>query len=327
MKLDPFLAQRSEGWRQLSGLLNRLLRAGPGRLGVADLEELGRLYRRAASDLAYARAHFNDPETVSYLNQLVARGHSAIYSPARPRWGAVWSFLAGGFPRQVRAAIAFCAASALALFGSIAVGMAVAIVSPESAALLLPGRFQQAMEQGGPQAGPPPGGIPAGLDALLGSVIFTNNLQVGFLSFALGVTCGVGTVYILVQNGLMLGALGGTLGVGQSALMFWSLIAPHGGMELLAISVCGGSGLVLGWSLISPGDRRRRDALVAAGRMAVPLVLGAAPIFGAAALVEAFVTPAPAAPWGKVAVGAVSAAAVLLYLGLAGREPGPREVV
>jgi uncharacterized membrane protein SpoIIM required for sporulation len=327
MKLDPFLAQRSDGWRQLSGLLDRLLKAGPARLTVADLQELGRLYRRAASDLAYARAHFHDPETVSYLNQLVARGHSAIYAPARPRWGAVWSFLGRGLPRQVRAAGAFFGVAALLLYGSVLAGLAVAIISPESASALVPAQLQPAVEQEAPAPAAHAEDLPSGVQALLGSVILTNNLRVGFLSFALGIICGAGTAYVLLQNGLMLGALAGKLGIGGSALDFWSLIAPHGGLELLAITLCGAGGLLLGWALVSPGDLRRRDALIAAGRKAVPLVVGAIPLFGIAALIEAFVTPAPVTPWGKVVLGIASTAAVLAYLGLAGRGPEPREGV
>jgi uncharacterized membrane protein SpoIIM required for sporulation len=323
MRLDPFLSLRSEGWRRLSALLDRLVSAGPGRLSVEELEELGRLYRRAASDLAYARAHFNDPETVSYLNQVVARGHAAIYRPGRARWGRVWRFLLAEFPRQVRSCAPFVAVAAIALFGSAAVGGVVSALSPESASLLVPEEFSRALRE--PGAGGTLGAMPAEMEALLGSVILTNNIQVGFLSFALGITCGVGTIYVLVQNGLMLGVLGGVLGRGKQGLLFWSLVAPHGGMELVAICICGGSGLVLGWALVNPGDLARREALIGAGRRAVPLVMGAAPMFGVAALVEAFVTPAPAPAALKLAIGGVGAVAALAYLGLAGREMQERE--
>ena len=97
---------------------------------------------------------------------------------------------------------------------------------------------------------------------------------------------------------------------------------------MIAICICGGSGLILGWSLINPGDHLRREALIAAGRKAVPLVLGAVPRFGIAAVVEAFVTPAPAPVWLKLTIGAAGTAAALLYLGWAGREreePAARE--
>jgi len=318
MKLDPFLALRSEGWRRLSALLDRLLSAGPSRLSVVELEELGRLYRRAASDLAYARAHFNDPDTVSYLNQLVARGHAAIYTPGRPRWSRLWRFLSSDFPRQVREGYVFLALAAIALFGSAGVGAAVAVISPEAASLFVPEQFARALRE--PELREiSPEGLSAGMEALLGSIILTNNIKVGFFSFALGIGLGAGTVYVLLQNGLMLGALAGVMGRGKQGVVFWSLVAPHGGMELLAVCICGASGLVLGWALISPGDLARREALIAAGRRAVPLVLGAMPIFGIAALVEAFVTPARAPAALKLAVGAIGAAAVLAYLGLAGR--------
>jgi len=86
MKLDSFLDQRSKDWRRLSELLDRLLALRSGSVSAEELEELGRLYRRAASDLAYARTNFGDGETVSYLNQLVARGHACLlYTSPSPR--------------------------------------------------------------------------------------------------------------------------------------------------------------------------------------------------------------------------------------------------
>jgi uncharacterized membrane protein SpoIIM required for sporulation len=318
MRLDPFLAQRSEGWRRLSSLLGRLARVGPGSLAVPEIEELGRLYRRAASDLAYARAQFNDPETVSYLNQLVARGHAVIYAPARPRWGKIRHFWSDEFPKQVVAALNFCLLAALCLFGSAAAAAVVVMISPDSAGLLVPEQFADLIRNR-QLPGKPHEGMPAGFEALLGSVILTNNIKVGFTAFALGIAFGAGTIYVLLTNGLMLGALSAILGRGEHALTFWSLLAPHGGIELLAICVCGGSGLLMGWALISPGDYSRRDALVLAARRAVPLVVGVIPIFGIAALVEAFVTPAPLPAWLKLTIGAVGAAAVAAYLTLAGR--------
>jgi len=309
MRLDPFLAQRRDDWRRLSSLLDRLHGAGPGNLALAEIEELGRLYRRAASDLAHARAHFHDPETVSYLNQLVGRGHAALYAPARPRWGHLWRFWSEVFPRQVMASLSYCLLAALCLFGSAGAAALAVVISPELADLVrdrpLPPR--------------PGGGMPVGFEALLGSVILTHNIKVGFSAFALGIAFGAGTIYVLLANGMMLGALGGSLGTGADALTFWSLIVPHGGIELLAVCLCGGSGLVMGWALINPGEYARRDALVLAGRRALPLVVGTVPLFGIAALVEAFVTPASLPAWLKLTIGAVSAVAVMGYLALVGR--------
>lgn len=195
----------------------------------------------------------------------MAGGHAPIYAPPRPRWGPLWRFLAARFPRQVGAAWAFCLSAGLLLFGAAGVGAALAILSPETAVLPVPEQFAESLQH------PPPGqspleGIPAGFEALLGSMMLTNNSQVGFFAFALGIAFGVGTVNLLLQNGLLIGALTGALGRGENGLIFWSLIVPHGGMELLAIYLRGGSGLLLGWSLIDPGDYRRRDGLVAAGR-------------------------------------------------------------
>jgi len=324
MRLDAFLSQRSPGWRRLTELLDRVSDVGPPKLTVAQVEELGRLYRRAASDLAYARAHFDDPETVSYLNQLVARGHSVLYVPQRAQWRKFLRFWTADFPRQVRHTLAFTLVAAFVLFGSVAVGAIAAMRSPEIAQVLVPPEFADVMHKP-PPAPAPSSRFTSGEAAFLGSFILTNNIKVGFIAFALGVAFAAGTILVLLQNGLLLGALSGAMGHGKGALTYWSLIVPHGGIELLAVCLCAGAGLLLGWSLISPGDHSRREALIAAGRRAVPLVLGTLPLFGTAALIEAFVTPATISPWVKLAIGILAVAGAVLYLAGAGRHMGESE--
>ena len=112
MNLDAFLARRRDGLCQLSRLLDRLFRPGLSALSQDQLEALGRLYRRAASDLAYARVRFNGPEILSYLNQLVARGQAAIYAPPRPRSGRLWATTVGATPCSVPDAAPFPSCSA-----------------------------------------------------------------------------------------------------------------------------------------------------------------------------------------------------------------------
>jgi uncharacterized membrane protein SpoIIM required for sporulation len=152
------------------------------------------------------------------------------------------------------------------------------------------------------------------------SAITTNNIQVCFNSFALGVTLGIGTIYILFYNGLILGCLGGlTLIKGQSAF-FWSLIVPHGVPELFAIFVCGAAGLILGYSLINPGKMSRKDALITRGKEAVQLVLGCIPILVIAGVIEGFFTPLNIDYAYKYTFAALALVVLVLYLILPGRR-------
>ena len=145
----------------------------------------------------------------------------------------------------------------------------------------------------------------------MATLIFTNNIQVAFLAFAGGVLCGLGTMYVLVSNGLV---LGGVLGAAQFygvAPPVWSFISPHGYLELTCIVIAGAAGLMLGNALLRPGLRLRREALARASRRAVELVVGAAPVLVLAGLIEGFISPSELVIPVKLAFG--PAAGIGLY--------------
>jgi uncharacterized membrane protein SpoIIM required for sporulation len=123
------------------------------------------------------------------------------------------------------------------------------------------------------------------------SVIMRNNISVTFLAFALGMTFGLGTVFLLGFNGLLVGALAGLCHLHGLDVPFWSFVLPHGVLELTAIFMAGGAGLLLGSALVMPGDLPRRDALVVRGKRAVRLIMGCVPMLIVAAIIEGFFSP------------------------------------
>jgi uncharacterized membrane protein SpoIIM required for sporulation len=164
---------------------------------------------------------------------------------------------------------------------------------------------------------------PAGVFA---SQVFSNNVQVAFMAFALGVLGCVGTAYVLVVNGAQLGLVAGLFAaVGQSP-RFWGLILPHGLLELTSVFVAGASGLRLGWTLIDPGDRGRGAALAEEGRRAVMVVLGLVLAFAVAGTIEGFVTGRPWATPVRVGIGVAAEAAFLAYVVVLGRRAAARGV-
>src|SRR5207245_8654013 len=121
--------------------------------------------------------------------------------------------------------------------------------------------------------------------------IFTNNIQVSFLAFAGGIAAGLGTVCVLLFNGAIVGAVAGVAFRGGGGGSFLELVVPHGVLELSVIVVSAAAGLGMGRAVIDPGRRSRRAALAEEAREAVEIVLGTAPWFVLAGLVEGFVTP------------------------------------
>ena len=152
-----------------------------------------------------------------------------------------------------------------------------------------------------------------------------NNVRIGFQTFAGGMLAGVGTVWFLAANGVIIGAVAGYLTEVGYSETFWSFVAGHSSLELLAIVLSGAAGFRLGLAVIAPGNLTRRSALVAAAKPAVRMMYGAALMFGAAAFVEAFWSPLTEVPFAvKISAGIAGWGLLLLYFAFAGRAHAAR---
>jgi len=154
---------------------------------------------------------------------------------------------------------------------------------------------------------------------LASSGIMTNNLSVAFTTFALGITAGLGTIWMMVVNGLLIGVIGAATWRAGMALQLWSFVAPHGVLELPAIFIAGGAGLEIARGLLFPGLLPRRESLARAGGRAAQLLLGTIPLLVVAGAIEAFFSPSSAPVAMKFLLAIVLFLALLTYLFLPGR--------
>jgi uncharacterized membrane protein SpoIIM required for sporulation len=268
-----------------------------------------RLYLRASTNLTEARTRYHDPALERYLNELVTKGRQAIYS-ARPR--TTRGFLAV-FGSRYREAI-----RQTAPFILVAVGLMVVVVlatwlwiawSPAARAGVIPAAAQDSIRRfsGGrdPSLGP---------SAAVAPMILVNNVQVAFLAFAFGIFLGIGTVYVIVQNAVLLGVLAGAFQAVGKAGAFWALILPHGLLELSAICIAAGAGLRIGWAIVDPKDRPRTKALAEEAASAVMVVIGVIPAFIVAAAIEGFISGTSVPDVIEIAIGVVVAVAYWCFL-------------
>jgi len=149
---------------------------------------------------------------------------------------------------------------------------------------------------------------------VLASAIMSNNIRIGFWAFVGGLLLGLPTVLVLVTNGLSLGTGVGVFANYHAGGYLGTFIAGHGVLELTAIFIAGGAGLLVGRALIAPGDLTRRDALVVAGRHAIRLVGASACLLCLAATIEGFLSASDARAGWKYAVSAATAVLLFLYL-------------
>lgn len=318
--------RRQRDWHRLAALLDIVDQGGLKALSGAELAELSRLHRRVSSHLAQAQGGASDPDIVAYLNGLVVRSHNAVYRvPTGVQWRRVGAFLTDTYPRTVRKLWPYVLVASLVFFGSGLFAFILSYSDPTLARLFVPAQFAGAI---GPGGMPDYQGnqLPTGIMAPLSAFIMQNNIKVGFTAFAGGVLAGVYTLYALLQNGLMVGGLSGGMHHYGNVLPYYSLIVPHGVVELWAIVLAGASGLRLGWAIIAPGRFTRWEALKRAAPEAATVMLGTVLLFVVAALIEGFVTPAPLPPWPKVWVGIISGILMLAYqYGPLARGPVPEE--
>jgi uncharacterized membrane protein SpoIIM required for sporulation len=322
--LDSYIQTHRPEWARLEEATAGGSRALGARSGE-DVAETVRLYLRASSHLAEVQTRYHDPSLEGYLNGLVARAHGAIYDGAATSGRSFLRFFVTRYRGVFRRTLPFIAVIAgLMALVLLATDLWVAN-SREAQAGLLPPAARQAIRDAG--AGGPGGPGDLG-SAALSALIFQNNVQVAFLSFALGITFGIGTIWIITSNAVFIGLLAGAFQAAGEGWTFWGLVLPHGFLELTAICIAGGAGLRVGWSLIEPGDRARVSALGEEARDAVLLILGVIPAFAVAAFIEGFVTGHTGAAGVEVAIGAIAAAAYLALLLFPVKDPAAhREIV
>jgi uncharacterized membrane protein SpoIIM required for sporulation len=316
--IDQYIATNSPVWDRLGQLTVRAQR-GAGRLNAAELEELVQLYQRVATHLSYARTHYRDPALTAKLSGLVARSGAVVYG-ARPRTlRAVGRFFAVTFPAALWHIRWFVVVATLvSVLPAVGFGIWLAN-SPAAVEATAPAAVREAYVNHDFEAYY--SSAPASEFA---ASVFSNNVQVAFVAFALGILLCVGTLYVLVVNGANLGvALGLFAAVGEQP-KFWGLVLPHGLMELTSVFIAGAAGLRLGWTLIDPGDRPRLAALAEEGRRTVVIVVGLILTFGVAGAIEGFVTGRPWPTIVRVGIGVLAEAAFLAYALVLGRRAAAR---
>jgi uncharacterized membrane protein SpoIIM required for sporulation len=295
MKQERFVERHQAEWNALEQWLDArgdsAKRARAHRRdwhGLSDYD-MPATYRRLCQQLALARRRGYSPVVTQRLQELMQRGHGVLYRTPAPRWRRAAEFLIAGFPRLVREEWG-CMLAAAALFWAPLVVIFIAIqMQPElSGALFDPMQLAQMESMYDPADPERKLGRDSGTDlAMFGHYIW-NNVSIGFRTFASGLLAGLGSVLVLISNGVIIGAVAGHLQAVGHGDPFWRFVAGHSAPELTAIVIAGGAGLRLGLSLLAPGRRRRIDSLIDGGQRGAKLALGVFAMLVFAAFVEAF---------------------------------------
>jgi len=327
MKQDAFEAQHSATWdvfdkwiAVLSGNNTRTIS------DVAARDEIGRdfpaMYRQICHHLSLARTRRYSIALQQRLNQLALDGHQHLYRTRTPFFSAIGRFLASDFPQAFRARWRYMLTATL-VFYLPAIGMAIALqVEPDLIySLMEPTQVSQMEAMYDPANRVLGRERQSDTDVNMFGFYIYNNISIGFQTFAGGLLFGLGSLFYLLFNGLILGAVATHLtGMGFTET-FWPFVAGHSSFELTAIVIFGGVGLMLGYGAIAPGRKARWHAIRDQAVSGMPLVYGGTVMLVAAAFVEAFWSSTTWPPIiVKYSVGTILWLGVGLYFGLMGRD-------
>jgi uncharacterized membrane protein SpoIIM required for sporulation len=306
---NQWILKRRPYWDRLAALLAQSDASGLGQLSRAELQELALLYRQAAADLSVLRQDATSRTYALHLNQLLARAHHIIYSGRKTNFLTLFRFLRDEYPAIFQRQIASVAASVLVFVFFGLLGAALTTARPEFMRHFLGPRMIATMERHTMWTD-----SVVSIAPLATSAIMTNNLSVSFVTFASGITFGLGTFLILFENGMMIGVIGAACHHYEMSLALWSFVAPHGSLELPAILIAGGAGLRLGRAMLFPGALRWRESVARGGIEASRLVSGIIPLLVIAGLLEGFFSPSQAPVWLKFTVGGLLFTLLNLWL-------------
>lgn len=321
--MNRFIDEKKDNWQRLEDLLSMLSGTGLRGLSKMEVREFGELYRRAATDLAIARAETRDPKLINYLNNLVIRAHGKIYRSEGDGKNAIVRYFSHELPEAFRQTLRFTGFSFFFFMFCAVASFFLCFYDPNFSNLI--------------GLGPAEAAASSNLRWWLslneanqvGSTrLQINNIQVAFNAFAFGAFFGIGTLYILLINGLH---IGGVLGVcfrvdPNFGAQLVDFMVAHGMIELSCIFIAAGTGMSIGYSIIVPGDLSRGQALKKSGRTAARLIIGCAIFLFIAGIIEGFISPSALPPQIKWATGILTGTLMLSYLFFVGDHKSPRSL-
>ncbi len=318
MKQHTFEHYHSQQWATLERWLDDMEK---GKSLEQEVTQFPQLYRQVCQHLALARDRHYTPNLVERLNHLVLRGHQRLYQTQTHFLSHFINFISHYFPQQIRQEWRLVSLSGLLFFGSFGLMLIAIQINPELIYSVLSGEQVYGIEEMyDPDRERWGDNRDSASDFLMFGYYIKNNISIDFQVFASGILFGLGSIFFLVFNGIYLGGIAGHLTYMGYTVPFYSFVAGHSALELIALVLAGVAGLKLGMALIAPGRFTRLQALRQAATQSVCLIYGVAGMSLLAAFIEAFWSSnAAIAPTLKYTVGGLLWVGVVSYFLWVGR--------
>ncbi len=310
-----WIEKRRLHWNRLEQLVTLSGSSGVTALSPTDLQELALLYRQIAADLASVREDSTSTNLAHYLNQLLGRAHNIIYMGRKTESRSIFTFYRYTYPAIFRETFSNTLAAFLIFLCAAVAGCLLSLNDPSFPMHVLGPRMIQSIEQNKMWTE-----SIVTVKPVASSQILTNNISVSIVTYAMGITAGIGTVWLMLLNGLMLGVVGTACWEGHMSLPLWSFVAAHGVLELPAIFIAGGAGFLIARGLLFPGALPRGESLVRAGKQSAKLFFGTIPLLLIAGFIEGFISPSDLPIPMKFGLAAGLFTLLILYLFFTGKS-------
>ncbi len=308
MDIDVFANAHSAQWQRLTEL------SAQRHLTGREADELVLLYRQGATHLSLLRSNAPDPALVSELSVILVKARARIASPHDLTWRTALAFLTRTIPAALyRVRWWAVVVSAACLLVMVVCGVWTA-GNPELLNQLIPPEEQRKVAERAFASY-----YSEYPSASFAAMVWTNNAFIAALCVSTGIT-GLYPAQVLFFNSINVGVMGAVMHVHGADWVFWSLLLPHGLLELTAVFVAGAAGMRLFWAWLVPGHRTRGQSLAEEGRTTIVVVVALTITLFVSGLIEGFITGSALNPWLKIGIGVVACAAFWAVTFLAGRR-------
>lgn len=307
---ELFIKKYTNIWAELEDLYGLVYKKSLKSMPSADVKRFLHLFRQCSHHLAYARTYYPKSNTEWYLNSLIAKCHNHVYAVRKVSFNELLKYFYLGFPKLLREYKWFAVFSFAIFAAGFIISLVMVLYNDSNASLFIPQQMVDGIKSG------EMGSSSDWNYPLMSSYIMTNNISVSLRAFVFGITLGLGTIYVLFTNGALLGALTGLVYLYSQPLKYWSLILPHGIIELTAIFISGAAGLLIARSILLPGELSRKHSLVQGTKKAISFIPGVILMLVVAGIIEGFFTPLNIAAMWKLLLAAITLVALAIYFSI-----------
>lgn len=276
MREGQFIKQNLDRWEQYQQ-------------DTDDPDEVAKRFTYLVDDLSYAKTFYPHGNTARYINGIAANIYLSIYKNKKEKKNRLVTFWTTDLPLAIQKHHRILLFAFLFFISFVIIGALSAYADPLFIRSILGDSYVDMTERNIAN-GDPFGVYKGGNSLAMFLYIAFNNISVAFFTYSTGIFLGIGTVYNLFKNGVMVGVFEYMFFHHNIGLQSILVVFVHGTLELSAIVIAASAGLIIGNSLLFPGTYTRLQSLQRAARDSVKIIIGLIPIFIVAAFFEGFVT-------------------------------------